>query len=1057
MTQQHLFHDSYIDFCQSILDDTKFQNEYRLFYKIGVLYDLWKIADQDTKNEVRKSLDWAVLLLEEKKYRWSLNRLLESAFIFANLAAVPLDNKLEEEIKNIDCFKNKAYRIAISIYYYGKYLEEEKIESNFWFDNYGIIYQLFTRLWILSKARDEKLDNVTIGQLNLHGKIESVARELKNRFCISDELALSQKFENDMVYFSDFQNEIVNKLRYKFATTSNWSQIRESLAISAPTSAGKTYVIKKYLVFRILEHKKTGNNINIAFVVPSKALINELLGDFIDLFKEYNLEGFCNIHTYIAGDEFLENYSKKSNLFLFTQERLNYFLNNINNQIVLDILVVDEAHKVWFWYRWTLLSYVVNKLKKNTPSIQIILLAPLLSKLYKFKKEFWLNSLTESFSNFSPVAKNLIEINHEKSKEGNIPYVLKFSIKIEWKKEKLFTLGFNPERDTDEQKIKQEDILTFASKTFTSWKNVQSIIFRYAPDKTKEQAELLTKASTQSTYISASLENYIWDILPLDFPLIEYLKNWIAYHNWGLPISIKTQIEKEFKEKNIKFLCANYTVLEGVNLPAKNIFIGWADINRNNIPSLDLKNLIGRSGRLNEHLSWNVFFVNFKNIPDDDNVHEIMQNNVSVVLDDTTDTEIAGKTKFDRFLHYISHPDAYKATISRGYWNNLDEERKDFEYMTWYLLSKHFDEILIGWSNSANKLVPISEILPRSSEIFRIKNEVPLLDYIKKIGEFLYESWEQKDEKLIKLQSALQRIYSDINIHTSLSRIENWEEVDSIDVDFFNLIKRNIFVDPRKQLDFYVQVENGTDLFVKENIQALSDIIKLLTNREELRRESIRVGDVEFEKIITKKMDFLKWLINEVQKYFVQKYQSEITSESGAISSSRTILYYAWDRPWMCENYMVDQIISWISSVPIKKMLWIRKEYYFDNLKTITNDIQFTYLNAVSIYFDIANLGYRRFMENHGDQSDEILSLDMNFPFYLELWTFWPNMVYLISNGVSRESAIWLNKNSYITIFPPIGMWSKDYFQHIGDKLQKDLLNTKKILILEELRRFIYT
>jgi hypothetical protein len=45
--------------------------------------------------------------------------------------------------------------------------------------------------------------------------------------------------------------------------------------------------------------------------------------------------------------------------------------------------------------------------------LQIILLAPLLKKLHKFKKEFLLENTTieENFSHFTPVAKNEIFTN----------------------------------------------------------------------------------------------------------------------------------------------------------------------------------------------------------------------------------------------------------------------------------------------------------------------------------------------------------------------------------------------------------------------------------------------------------------------------------------------------------------------------------------------------------------------------------------------------------------------------------------------------------------------
>ena len=95
--------------------------------------------------------------------------------------------------------------------------------------------------------------------------------------------------------------------------------------------------------------------------------------------------------------------------------------------------------------------------------------------------------------------------------------------------------------------------------------------------------------------------------------LIKCLKKGIAYHFGGIPEEIKLYIEKLYKDGKIKYLFCTSTLLEGVNLPAKNIFILSEKIGNGNMNNIDFWNLAGRAGRLSKDISGNIFCVNLYN------------------------------------------------------------------------------------------------------------------------------------------------------------------------------------------------------------------------------------------------------------------------------------------------------------------------------------------------------------------------------------------------------------------------------------------------------------
>lgn len=87
------------------------------------------------------------------------------------------------------------------------------------------------------------------------------------------------------------------------------------------------------------------------------------------------------------------------------------------------------------------------------------------------------------------------------------------------------------------------------------------------------------------------------------------IKKGVAYHVGYLPSSIRTRIEALFQAGKITTMFCTSTLLEGVNLPADNLFITDNKIFRSQMNPVDFRNLIGRVGRISFNLYGNVFFV----------------------------------------------------------------------------------------------------------------------------------------------------------------------------------------------------------------------------------------------------------------------------------------------------------------------------------------------------------------------------------------------------------------------------------------------------------------
>ncbi len=96
------------------------------------------------------------------------------------------------------------------------------------------------------------------------------------------------------------------------------------------------------------------------------------------------------------------------------------------------------------------------------------------------------------------------------------------------------------------------------------------------------------------------------------YRLSSMVRRGIAFHYANIPQIVRSRIEDLAKRRKLKFVCCTSTLLQGVNLPAKNIFLenpktGQGETGK--ISPGDFWNLIGRAGRLNQEFSGNVFCI----------------------------------------------------------------------------------------------------------------------------------------------------------------------------------------------------------------------------------------------------------------------------------------------------------------------------------------------------------------------------------------------------------------------------------------------------------------
>ena len=382
--------------------------------------------------------------------------------------------------------------------------------------------------------------------------------------------------DSDELIFTDTQYQLFTEL-----TNSSF------FSFSGPTSMGKSFIIKSF-IRKALSNKPPEN---LVIMVPTRALINQFALDLNkeleDTLKEFNYKIITNSNVTEFSEAISNNY-----IFVLTPERLISYLSQKDNPS-LGFIFVDEAHKIASEKDIrSITSYIaIQNTLKRYPNINLYFASPNVSNpeifLQLFKKE-----INNSFHTIeSPVSQNLFFIN-----------LLDKSIThyIDNKPYENQTDFFNQLKETNQ-------IIRYLGD------GDYNIVYCNSKTLTIEKShEFYLQIKNENIEINKEVKKAIRKIkgyVHKDFYLATFLESGIAYHYGNLPQIVRNIVEDLYRKEYIQYVFCTSTLLEGVNLPAKNIFILNNKNGRSTFTPIDFWNLAGRAGRLSKELTGNIYCI----------------------------------------------------------------------------------------------------------------------------------------------------------------------------------------------------------------------------------------------------------------------------------------------------------------------------------------------------------------------------------------------------------------------------------------------------------------
>lgn len=321
-----------------------------------------------------------------------------------------------------------------------------------------------------------------------------------------------------------------------------------NIAVSAPTSFGKSFVIDAYI--KIKKPK------NVLIIVPTLALTDETRRR---LYKKF-------AHEYKIITTSDVEFSDK-NIFIFPQERAMNYINIVES---FDILIVDEFYKASSKFdKERSPSLIRAMIKLGAKSHQKYYLAPNITSLDS-------NPFTEDME--------FIRL------DFNTVYLEKHEL-------------YNQINNNEEKSDKLLEILSKnKGKSLIyagTYSNIDSLTNLFLDTYEPVQNELL------EMFADWLSKNY-----DVNWSLTKLVSREIGVHNGRLHRSLsQIQVKLFEEEKGIRNLISTSSIIEGVNTSAENVVI-WK--NRKGNAKLDdftYKNIIGRGGRMFKHFIGKIYIL----------------------------------------------------------------------------------------------------------------------------------------------------------------------------------------------------------------------------------------------------------------------------------------------------------------------------------------------------------------------------------------------------------------------------------------------------------------
>lgn len=415
------------------------------------------------------------------------------------------------------------------------------------------------------------------GRLGMALRIEAQRRNI--------ERAILVESTGRWLQVNDFQQRFWNE-----ASDHGW------LSASAPTASGKTFLVLQWLT----EHMLSSEARVAVYLAPTRALVSEIESNLLALLGKNNEIEVSSLPLRAKYDAARANGACL--IFVFTQERLHLLANVLGDEITIDLLVVDEAHKIGDNQRGVILQDAIERAGRANSALKLVFISP-------------------STQNPEELLADAPEDVEAAAIDSDTPTVLQNVIVAEQvsRKPKLWNLS-----------IRQHDatlpvgVLRLASSPAGLLKRLAfiaaaagerggTLVYANGAADSEGIADLISQLLPSA----GSCDPELLELADLarkgvhpQFKLAPLVERGVAFHYGNMPSLIRMEVERLFRSGKIRFLVCTSTLIEGVNLSCRTIVLrGPRKGIGHPMEPHDFWNLAGRAGRWGDEFQGNIICI----------------------------------------------------------------------------------------------------------------------------------------------------------------------------------------------------------------------------------------------------------------------------------------------------------------------------------------------------------------------------------------------------------------------------------------------------------------
>lgn len=371
-------------------------------------------------------------------------------------------------------------------------------------------------------------------------------------------------------------------------------QNRGSTAISAPTSAGKSYVVMEHLCESAIAAEK----FVALYIAPTRALLTEIQGKL-----EKRLAAITD-KLRVTTVPVLDPEDRPKQIYVLTQERAQLLLSTVNVSGLIDLVIIDEAQAIGDDSRGMILQDAVEKVHAANSGARFLFLAPGASGFELVGDSVGISELDVRETSLSPVVQNRISVSFPVANEHLVELDLVTATGLERIGSYTFERGFALTEDAKLAAVAEEFGSSGRSLVYaTGAKNAEDLTALIALNRKPHDSPSLKE-----------LAKFIEEHVHKQYSLAGFVRRGVAFHYGNMPSLLREGIEASFRDGHLDYLCCTTTLFQGVNLPARNVFIDTPTRGKGDLlDEAALWNFAGRAGRLGEEIVGNVFLVDYEN------------------------------------------------------------------------------------------------------------------------------------------------------------------------------------------------------------------------------------------------------------------------------------------------------------------------------------------------------------------------------------------------------------------------------------------------------------